>query len=222
MDQCIYSTGDGSDTLYVPVLDEYYHSAKGALNESLHVFINTGFRSFSEFNNLNILEVGFGTGLNCVLTLLESKKHAARVLYDTLEPYPLDRDLVLKLNYGSIINNKNIEQWLKMLHDAEQNKWLFLNGLFSFRKRKCKIQDVELQDNYYDLVYYDAFGPRAQPNMWNVENFRKIYISMNNGGVLVTYCAKGQVRRDMQKAGFMVERLPGAPGKREMLKAVKK
>jgi len=218
----IHITGDGSHTLFVPALNEFYHSAKGAFSESMHVFINLGFYSVANSAIINILEVGFGTGLNCLLTFIEAREKKNKIFYDALEPFPLQWDLVSKLNYSSIISFRDSEKWMEKIHRCDTCRWINLTDRFSIRKRVMKIEEAELQAENYDLVYYDAFGPNAQPEMWKLYNFKKIFYSLKRGGILVTYCAKGQVRRDLQSAGFFVERLPGPPGKREVLRAKKK
>ena len=223
MEKKIHVTGDGSHTLFVPELNEFYHSAKGAYSESMHVFINRGLKEVTNRKKLNILEIGFGTGLNCLLTFIEAEKNDLHVFYDALEPYPLDWDLVSKLNYTSIIQYNDAEKLLKTFHQSEWDSWVDFNDWFSLRKSKIRIEDVKLDFDNYDLVYYDAFGPGVQSEMWMRKNFLKVFQSMKRGGVLVTYCAKGQVRRDMENTGFFVERLPGtSAGKREMIRAFKK
>ncbi len=217
----IYKTGDGSHTLFVPELNEFYHSAKGAYSESMHVFIGLGFNSVSSTGDIHIFEVGLGTGLNCLLTFIEAEKRNLRVIYQGLEPFPLDWDLVSNLNYSSILDYPETDILLKKIHQFDTGRWYDVSKHFSLKKVKEKIEDAELEPCKYNLVYYDAFGPKAQPEIWNQENFEKMFHCMKEGGVLVTYCAKGQVRRDMQSAGFRVERLPGPPGKREVLRAVK-
>ncbi len=217
----IHKTADGSNTLFVPELNESYHSAKGAYRESVHVFINLGLQKVANNKNINILEVGFGTGLNCLLSFIEAEKQSLRVFYDAIEPFPLDWDLVSKLNYSSMITYPGTEKLLEAFHQADLGKWIKLNELFKLRKIFSKIEDVLLPAKNYDLVYYDAFGPKAQPEMWKTEIFNKIFQSMKPGGVFVTYCAKGQVRRDLEITGFTVERLPGPPGKREVLRGVR-
>ncbi len=222
MEKRIHITGDGSYTIFVPGLDEFYHSVKGAYSESMHVFINLGFKKFTDYKSINIFEVGFGTGLNCLLTFIESENQGIEIFYDALEPFPLNSNIISKLNYSSITDYPDSEKWLKSFHESGTGKWIDLDERFSLRKNIVKIEDVRLAAANYDLVYYDAFGPKAQPEMWTRDNFLKIFDSMKQNGVLVTYCSKGQVRRDLQNTGFVVERLSGPPGKREVLRAVKK
>ncbi len=217
----VHKTADGSNTLFVPGLNEFYHSVEGAYRESVHVFINLGLQKVAYSKNINILEVGFGTGLNGLLSFIEAEKQSLRVFYDALEPFPLEWDLVSKLNYSSITAYPDTEKILEAFHQADLCKWINLNELFKLRKIISKIEDVLLPAKNYDLVYYDAFGPKAQPEMWKPEVFKKIFQSMKPGGVFVTYCAKGQVRRDLEITGFTVERLPGPPGKREVLRGMR-
>ncbi len=222
MERRIHVTGDGSNTLFVPELNEFYHSAKGAYSESMHVFIDSGFKKVAEHGNINILEVGFGTGLNCLLTLVEAVNQNISVFYDSLEPFPLDWRLVEKLGYIHIVDFPGAEKCLEILHQSSAGTWMSLNKLFSFRKNIVKIEDARLPACKYDLIYYDAYAPKAQPAMWTPDKFLKIFDSMRLNGVFVTYCSRGQVRRDLQNTGFEVERLPGPPGKKEMLRAIKR
>ncbi len=219
----IYTTNDGSHTIYVPELNEFYHSCKGALTESIHVFIENGFKPVScKKEMVNILEVGLGTGLNCLLTIIESQKHKVKVCYHSLEPTPLDIKTIKKLNYHSLINFAEANELMDLIHKSKSGNLLNLKEKFYLLKQKQKIQDAALDDFTYDVVYYDAFGPKVQPDMWTLSIFEKIYSSMKIDGIFVTYCAKGQVRRDLKEVGFHIERLSGPPGKREMLRAIKK
>ena len=207
---------DGSHTLYVPELDEHYHSVYGARTESLHVFIKNGLK-FSTKKNIKILEIGFGTGLNALLTALN--KGDKKTEYHSLEKYPLTADLesIIKSSPDSSAEEVGIFQ---MVHNAEWGKPVEIIPGFTLLKMEADLLDVSFPATY-DLVFFDAFGPDVQPELWTGDVFGKLFNSMNNGAVLTTYSAKGAVRRAMQKAGFTVERLPGPPHKREMLRAVK-
>lgn len=213
----IIITADGSSSLYLPHLDETYHSRHGAVQESLHVFIRQGLDHAhgQGRSRLRVLEVGFGTGLNALLALQWTDEHQVPMQYFTVEPFVLPLETVAQLHYDA----HDHERFLQ-LHTAAWNKEVALFPHFSLTKLEGKLHEVALP-NEVDVVFYDAFGPRAQSDMWNVALFSLLFAQLRAGGVLVTYCAKGQVRRDLQSAGFVTERLPGPPGKREMLRATK-
>ena len=208
-------TADGSHTLYIAEIDEHYHSINGAMQESRHVFINAGLKQLDK-EKIRILEIGFGTGLNAFLTLLEAE---CEVEYFAVERYPLDADIIRSLNYGKLIC-KEKEGLFFDLHSAPWEISGPITANFTLHKTKGDSNVCAFPDKV-DLVYFDAFAPDKQPEMWNQEIFDKLYRQMQQGGILVTYCAKGAVRRMMQKAGYSVERIPGPPGKREMLRAIK-
>lgn len=215
-------TSDGSHTLKLLGVDEQYHSLNGAMQESEHVFIQAGFNSVIQNKNpVNILEVGLGTGLNALLTLKKSTELQKQVYYDAIEAYPLERKWLDHLNYPSLLKDDWHKEGFKLIHQATDDTFLTIREVFRIRYFKKKIQDVELMKEKYDLVYFDAFGPDTQPELWTVEVFDKIGEAMRSGAVLVTYSAKGAVRRAMKEAGFDVKKIPGPPGKREMTRAVK-
>lgn len=211
-------TADGSHTLYLPEIDEHYHSVNGAIQESRHVFISAGLHLLKK-GEIRLLEIGFGTGLNAFLTLLEAEKRGLQILYHTFERFPLDAPLVEKLNYGKQIDAEKNELFLR-LHRAEWNSPVAITDTFVLHKIKADCNESILP-NEIDLIYFDAFAPEKQPEMWNEELFDKLYAATSAGGLLTTYCAKGAVRRMMKRAGYSVERIPGPPGKREMLRALK-
>ena len=211
----IQITSDGSHTLYVPELDEHYHSINGAIQESRHVFIEVGLNQCSK-DSISVLELGFGTGLNAFLTALEAEKQGKRIIYTTLEKYPLPESITHQLNYAA---NRDIPLF-SQLHHCEWEKLVPLTPFFSLHKIQTDFSDYHYSGPY-DVVYYDAFAPNKQANGWTVHIFRHIFQGMTDGGMLTTYCAKGEVRRMMLSAGFQVERIPGPPGKREMLRGVK-
>ena len=222
MKQEIIITEDGSNSLYIKDLNESYHSGFGAINESEHVFINTGFKKVIEnCKNPNILEIGFGTGLNALLTLKYSVAYGIQVRYDGIEPYPIDKEIYSKLNYPGLIKVENCDAIFKKMHESPPDSDIRIGKAFSLHKIKMRFADVRLKNDFYNLVYFDAFAPDVQPELWELSVFKKLFNSMTGNSVLVTYSAKGQVRRNMQEAGFAVERLPGPKGKREMLRAVK-
>lgn len=214
----IQTTDDGSLTLFVPELDEHYHSVKGALTESKHIFINMGLRA-SEAEEPRILEVGFGTGLNALLTLQESEI-GRKVHYTTIERYPLSKEVTEKMEYSTLVDTETAEYY-STLHEAEWNKWVKITERFNLRKLNTDLTTLELKEKY-DIIYFDAFAPEKQPEMWTQTIFDMMYNSLDVHGILVTYCAKGAVRRMMQNAGFAVERLAGPPNvKREILRGKK-
>ena len=218
----LIKTGDGSHSLYVPELNEHYHSTFGALSESLHVFIESGFqKAASLFEEIKILEIGFGTGLNALLTWMESERIPKKVHYVTLEPFPLDEEVWSSLNYPDCFCTFSYREIFRRLHQSEWNRSEMISPFFSIFKVKKHLEEYELGQGKFNLVYFDAFGPDVQPELWKEEIFRNIALSMINGGVLVTYSAKGSVRRALRNAGFSVEKLPGPAGKREITRATK-
>jgi tRNA U34 5-methylaminomethyl-2-thiouridine-forming methyltransferase MnmC len=215
----IRATDDGSLTIFAPLFGETYHSINGAITESKHVFIDAGLRQIHK-SPIHILEIGFGTGLNAFLTLLESETGKQEMQYHTIERYPIDENIFTQLKYPAILAPDKENIFLSM-HQTEWNKNITVNVHFQFKKIKDDIQSFDYGIDFYNLVYFDAFSPNIQPELWTEAVFDKIYKSMIKGGILTTYCAKGQIRRNMQTVGFKVERLPGPPGKREMLRAIK-
>ncbi|MDL5045507.1 tRNA (5-methylaminomethyl-2-thiouridine)(34)-methyltransferase MnmD [Oscillatoria amoena NRMC-F 0135] len=216
----IILTQDGSHTLKNNNLNETYHSIHGAVQESLHVFIRQGFEFVlgKSPQNISILEVGFGTGLNAWLTVNHSLNATTPVNYVTLESFPLEEEIWSKLNYA--VDDFGKEMFHK-LHLTEWNQAVSLRPNFVFHKMHATLQDASLQAASFDLVYFDAFAPEKQPEMWKLPVLEKVASSMRQGAVWVTYCAKGQVKRDLKSLGLMVEALPGPPGKREMIRAQK-
>ena len=213
-------TADGSHTLFVPGLDETYHSRHGAIQESLHVFINAGLRYLNN-KNINVLEIGFGTGLNAFLTLLEANKGETTINYTSLEAFPLEMDLVKQLNYTSELEiENNTAELYNKLHEVDWESTQHITNDFKLKKLKIKLDDFESSEKF-DVIYFDAFGPNVQPEMWAVPVLEKMYNCLNDNGLLVTYCAKGSVKRGLKDVGFKIESIPGPPGKREMTRAHK-
>ncbi len=215
-------TADGSKTLYMAGLDEQYHSLNGAFTESRHVFLNNGLLFHEEKPTLNVLEIGFGTGLNALLTGLATLERKINVNYLGLEKYPLSSETVSELNYGGYLGGAATEI-SGAIEEAVWNRVTEIHPWF----RLCKLEADLLKVGkellmQADVVYFDAFGPEKQPEMWAGQVFEMLYGLMATGGVIVTYSAKGEVRRRMASAGFSMERLPGPPGKREMLRGIKK
>ena len=214
----IIVTGDGSHSLLNEALDETYHSRHGAVQESMHVFIEQGFNYLlkkQESESISILEVGFGTGLNALLTLGEAIKNELPVDYTSLETYPLGQEIWEGLNYPDPYH------LLKELHQSEWQKWKKISPHFKLLKIERSLQLVELKPEQYDLIYFDAFAPNKQPEMWELPMLDKVIKTLKPGGAFITYCAKGQLKRDLKTLGLIVESLPGPPGKREMVRALK-
>lgn len=214
----IQLTADGSYTLYIPEMDEHYHSVNGAIQESRHVFLGAGLHQLHQ-PAITVFEVGFGTGLNAFLTLLDAEKRGVAVVYYSIELYPLSPDLIRQLNYGAVLSPEK-EHLFFLLHEAEWEKEIPVSERFTLHKMQGDLNQCVFPVGI-DLVYFDAFAPDKQPEVWNQSLFERLYAKMAPGGVLTTYCAKGVVRRMMHAAGFRVERIPGPPGKREMLRATK-
>jgi len=215
----IIITSDGSSTIHLPEWDEQYHSKHGAIQEAKHVFIKSGLSLFSN-KNISILEIGFGTGLNSFITFLEAPKFNLDINYVGVEAYPVATEEIEKLNYVSELNANNFENTFRQMH---QQQWEIKNEIttnFTLTKRKQFFNEIN-DEHAFDLIYFDAFGARVQPELWTEDVFKLMYNALKDGGVLVTYSAKGSVRRAMLSVGFKVERLPGPPGKREMLRATK-
>lgn len=214
-------TEDGSHTLFVPQMNEHYHSTHGAVQESMHVYINDGLRECTK-KHVHILEIGFGTGLNAYLSLLEAEKINKTIEYTALELYPISLEKATLLNYsvGKSIQEKD---WFIKLHQADWNSKQVITSYFSIEKLisdVSKTSKIPLTSSF-DVIYFDAFAPEKQPELWTIEIFQFLYEHCNTNAILTTYCAKGSVRRMLQSAGFTVERLPGPPGKREILRAEK-
>lgn len=212
-------TQDGSHTLYVPELDEHYHSHFGAITESRHIFINAGLATLSG-DTVSILEVGFGTGLNALLTALYAGEHNVSVSYTALEKYPLAPSVVQQLNYGQLTGSNGTELFAA-IHDAQWGAAVNITEQFSLNKI---VSDLTSDDpsGKYDLVFFDAFGPDKQPEMWTEDVMRRIAAVTGPGSVFVTYSAKGSLKRMLRSFGFEVTLLPGPPGKRVMTRAVKR
>jgi tRNA U34 5-methylaminomethyl-2-thiouridine-forming methyltransferase MnmC len=214
-------TSDGSHTLYLPEMDEQYHSVNGAITESEYVYINMGFNYFPG-KNPKVFEVGFGTGLNCLLTALQAEKSKRPTNYISIEKYPLEKYIIEELNYGNLISLEAKDIFNK-IHNCKWNEFVPVSEYFNLYKIKGDLIDIDLNPfENCNVVYFDAFAPDKQPEIWTPEIFRKVYNIISPGGLLVTYSAKGEVRRQMAACGLEMERLPGPPGKNEMLRAIKR
>ncbi|HPB24234.1 MAG TPA: tRNA (5-methylaminomethyl-2-thiouridine)(34)-methyltransferase MnmD [Bacteroidales bacterium] len=221
MESKIIMTADGSQTIFIPELNECYHSRNGAITESAHIFINAGFRLAAQKNEaLNILEVGFGTGLNALLTLIEANKTKRDVFYVGVEPDRVDKKMLTVLNYPLLMAIPNSSDYFYKIHNTTSQRQI--SDYFSLSVHEEKIQEIPLGNSFFHLVYFDAFAPAICPELWNVAVFQKLWNSLTNDGILVTYSCKGEVKRALKAVGFSIEKLPGPPGKREFIRATKK
>lgn len=218
----VVTTADGSQTLYNAAINESYHSRFGALQESEHVFIKAGLRHCIEQNTgkINILEVGFGTGLNALLTLKFAIENNILVEYTAIEAFPLPAEIMLQLQYPELTDATYKNYFLQM-HQSTSGQMTQLHKYFNFCLHHQTLESRVLQQNHYNLIYFDAFSPEVQPELWSVEIFEKMQSCLIKSGILVTYCCKGIVKNNLRAAGFKIKRLPGAPIKREMLRAEK-
>ncbi|MDD4108579.1 MAG: tRNA (5-methylaminomethyl-2-thiouridine)(34)-methyltransferase MnmD [Prolixibacteraceae bacterium] len=216
----IIPTADGSRTLYLPQIDEQYHSLNGAVTESVHVFIDKGYIFQSEREAI-VFEVGLGTGLNCLLTAIRAEELKRPTTYYSLEAYPLPSEIIIQLNYGSLESGKYAGVYSK-IHECPWGRFVNLSPWFRLYKIKADLtRDGWQPPGCCNIIYFDAFGPGKQPEMWSPAIFSAIYDITLPGGVFVTYSARGEVRRSLSSAGFSMERLPGPPGKKEMLRGIK-
>lgn len=213
----IIQTSDGSTTIHLPDWDESYHSKHGAIQEAIHVFIKNGF-SLYEGKPVSILEIGFGTGLNAFITLLEAQKSKQHVNYVGVEAYPIAPGEIVSMNYADELGAPS--NWFAQLHQTEWETENAISEYFTLTKRQQFFHEIKDQSRF-DLIYFDAFGYRVQPELWSLEIFQKMYAALKPNGVLVTYAARGVIKRNMIGAGFTVEKLAGPPGKREMFRATK-
>jgi tRNA U34 5-methylaminomethyl-2-thiouridine-forming methyltransferase MnmC len=213
----IISTSDQSQTLYNDALDETYHSRHGAYQESVHVYITSGLDELKSKKQISVFEMGFGTGLNVLLTQMFAETHEIDIHLTTIELYPLGKEIWSQLEYARTPEERLV---YTQLHEAKWEEDTKVSPHFSIRKKKVSLLEFTASAAF-DIIYWDAFGPEVQPELWTLEVFQKLFGFLALGGILVTYSAKGQVRRNMVEAGFKVDRLPGPPGKREMLRAVK-
>ena len=232
-------TGDGSHTLFVPELNEHYHSIFGAIQESRHIFIEAGLRfkmddlrysittssdicdPSSEHPAITILEIGFGTGLNALLTLTEAEKTGINMHYTSIEAYPLEENIWRKMNYPDLSGSPDNSFHFEKLHQADWNKDVEISPHFTLHKIHVTLENFHPSAEQFNLVYFDAFGPEVQPLLWTEQIFQRLFYSMVSGGILVTYSVKGVFVKALKGAGFTTEKLPGPPGKRHILRARK-
>jgi tRNA U34 5-methylaminomethyl-2-thiouridine-forming methyltransferase MnmC len=215
----IIQTRDGSTTIHIEEWDECYHSRFGAIQEAQHVFIKKGLSLF-ENKSVSVLEIGFGTGLNAFITFLEYQKFNQKINYVGVEAFPVSAEEAEMMNYVSELNAEAEKYIFEKLHQCQWEKPNNLNEDFVFTKRNQFFADIDDSEKF-DLIYFDAFGYDVQPELWSVAIFKRMYQALKIKGALVTYAARGVIKRNMIEAGFTVEKLEGAPGKREMFRARK-
>lgn len=217
----ILETEDGSHSLYRSDIRESYHSLKGALQESEHVYIREGLdQVLKPSETFRVFELGFGTGLNALLACLRAEETQKSMHYHSLEAYPLDRDIWEKLNYPALMGNDD-SLWNK-LHASIWGEDVIIHSFFTLHKEQTSLEEAILGSETYDLVFYDAFAPSKQPELWTLEPLEKVTKAMKQGGLLVTYCAQGQFKRNLKALGMEVQTLKGPPGKKEMVRAIKR
>lgn len=217
----IVITTDGSSTIFMPDINESYHSKHGAIQEAKHVFIKNGLH-FLEKTEMSILEIGFGTGLNALITCLEAQKLDLKIHYEGVEAFPVALEELNQLNYPSLFENQVLSQeYFSKIHQIPWEQSHEISNFFELKKRKMMFENMS-DDNIFDLIYFDAFGFRVQPELWSEFIFEKMFQALKKGGVLVTYACRSSIKKAMIHAGFEIEKLAGPPGKREMLRAIKK
>lgn len=220
-DRKIIQTQDGSHSIFSEQFGESYHSKYGAIRESQHVFLEAGLYPLAIVKKeLKVLEIGFGTGLNAFLTLIAADKRGVNVYYEAIEAFPISVEEAKLLNYTSLLGLPFKQPLFEKIHEMEWEKPLPLSANFTLKKHKALFQQINYQ-NQFDLIYFDAFAPKAQPELWERHVLEKMYTALKQEGVLVTYCAKGVVKRTFKQVGFKVQALPGPPGKREMTHCIK-
>lgn len=222
----IITTGDGSKTIHIPEWNEQYHSKHGAIQEAQHVFLQTGLQYYVDIREradntpISILEIGFGTGLNALLTFYKARELKRTIRYVGVEAFPVVSEEAMEMEYANQLKDIGAKTIYESLHEASWEKSILISQEFELTKREQRFEEI-IDTDSFDLIYFDAFGPRVQPELWTEAIFLKMYNALKSKGILTTYCAQGAARRAMQSAGFEVERLPGPPGKREMLRATK-
>lgn len=224
MDIRLITTDDGSHSLYLPGMNETYHSSHGALTESRHVFIKNGLLpvlSQARERPVRVLEVGFGTGLNALLARQQAEKLQIPVHYTSLEPYPLQEDLYSQLNYAALITpGPELQQTFISLHEAPWDEKVQISPKFMLEKRQVRLEEFNDEGEYH-VVFFDAFAPGKQEELWSEVLIQKVADHMASDGILVTYCAQGKFKRSLKSSGLLVENLPGPPGKKEMTRGRK-
>jgi tRNA U34 5-methylaminomethyl-2-thiouridine-forming methyltransferase MnmC len=215
----IVTSSDGSHTLFYPQLNETYHSLHGALSESRHVYIGEGLEKFPKDKPLHILEIGFGTGLNALLTLQRAEEDNRFMVYHTLEPFPLAKEVFLNLNYPTFFKPA-LGPFFLAMHESNDGTTLGLTPNFTFTRFQKKLEAFNTVETY-DLIYLDAFAPSKQADIWALDNIKRLASFQSSGSILVTYCASGQFKRDLKSAGYDLEVISGPPGKKEMTRGIR-
>lgn len=218
MQRKIITTEDGSSTLYVPGLNEHYHSVHGAIQESRHIFIQAGIQHYGQ-KHIHILEAGFGTGLNAFLALLDARENEREIVFHSFEKYPLTAEEVEKLNYTTFFTPEEADLF-RQLHSVPWEEDVPITPYFTIHKHEVDFSEVNFTEQF-DIVFFDAFAPDVQPRLWTEDILVKFYKALKPQGILNTYCVKGIVKQALRNVGFQLKRLPGPPGKREMLRAGK-
>jgi tRNA U34 5-methylaminomethyl-2-thiouridine-forming methyltransferase MnmC len=221
MERMIQVTADGSHTIAIPAMQVTYHSIHGAIKESMHVFIESGLTPvLYNYKIINIFEMGFGTGLNALLSLQQAIQHEQKIYYYAVELFPLQAHEYTCLNYGAQFQSNLLQRYFMQMHESAWEKNIDVHSLFTLHKTNQSLLHLSTYQSF-NLIYFDAFAPNAQPELWTQKVFEKMFHLLCENGILVTYCSKGDVRRAMVTAGFTVEKLPGPPRKREMIRALK-
>ncbi len=218
----IFLTNDGSHSVLSGQFGVPYHSRFGAIQETQHVFLDAGLHYFSnQIKEIAILETGLGTGLNALMTAIEAEKYNIKINYTSLEAFPVSEEIAAQLNFAERLSHPETSSYLNQIHQPVWDEFYKISEHFNFKKLNIKFQELSIKNSFH-IIYFDAFAPNAQPELWEIDLLTKMYDALLPDGILVTYCAKGAVRRNLQAVGFDVEKLPGPPGKREMLRGVKK
>lgn len=211
----LLQTDDGSLTIHLPEWNESYHSKHGAIQEAYHVFIKNGLDFFAERKEVSILEIGFGTGLNAFITLLESQKRSQNIKYTGIEAFPVTADTYTQLNFDVLLNAKHHKKDFIKLHESEWEKENHISPTFTLTKHQMKFEDI-IFESKFDLIYFDAFGYRVQPELWSLAIFQRMFKSLKKEGILTTYACRGLVTKNLKESGFTVQKTQGPIGKREM------
>jgi len=221
----IIQTDDGSSSIYLPEMNETYHSTKGAITESKYVFLEKGLKHYQsqhpEKEKIRILEVGFGTGLNVGLTALLAHDSKLKIQFTSIEKYPVEEAIINQLNYFEMDSHKDAKLLFDKIHQCEWEKYELINEGFSIKKCKLDVHDFAVESESFDLIYFDAFAPSKQPDIWDKSLLINMFRFLTFGGIIVTYCAQGQFKRDLRDVGFYVEVLDGPPGKIQMTRGTK-
>lgn len=222
-ERLVVLTNDGSPTVFVPALNEHYHSVHGAFTEAIHVFQKNGLELLDNKSSLRIFEMGFGTGLNALVAFNYANQQGISTYYESIEKYPLSNQLLQEIKYAPFFNkpNQNMDINEALIQNAGWDKETIVNQWFTLKKIKADISNFKTQPNSFNLIFFDAFGPRAQQEMWQLSVLEKMYQALLVNGYLITYCANGQMKRNLKALGFKVNSLKGPPGKREMTIAIK-